>query len=208
MYYSVSIYPRLNAELSEKIDIIRKAHDPTWSTIEPHIDICFPASAALDEGRLIDHIEQALSGWSPFDICLNGFHKSRDHWLFLMVQEGEAEIRKLNSEIYTGYLAEFRKKPGKPGYDFKPHLGLGLFVKAGSLWDWRNPRESDLDQARYEEALSKAVRLPLPWKTRVDNLHLTAIPDILTEWTTGKRADYPGEIKMIAIHEFRLGKRD
>jgi len=203
MYYSVTFYPQLSTELSESIDSIRRAYDPSWRLIKPHIGICFPATNSLDEQLLISHIENVLSSWSPFVIRLGGFHKSCDHWLFLTLQEGAAEVKRLHQEMYTGYLAKYRKE----GHEPVPHIGLGLFIKEGCTYDWRNPRDSDFDRERYEEALRQAKDLPLPSSILVEKLHLTMIPDVVTEWTTGKRASLPEDAEMVAVREFRLGQK-
>jgi 2'-5' RNA ligase superfamily len=186
MYYSVDFYPQLSAELAESIAAMRKEYDPTCDIIRPHIGIIFPATKSLNKQLLIGHIEQVLSGWSPFVIRLGGFHKSPDHWLFLTLQEGEAEVMRLNQELYSGYLAKYRKEPRKDGYKRVPHLGLGLFIKKGCTYDYRNPRDSDFDRDRYEEALCQAKALPLSSSILVDKLALDAIPEVLTEWTTGE----------------------
>ncbi len=208
MYYSVDIYPQLNSALAESIDSIRRAFDPSWRLIKPHIDICFPATNNLEEQLLADHVKRVSSNWSPFVIQLGGFYRSRDHWLFLILSEGTDKIKRLHQEMYTGYLAKYRKEPGKPGSDPKSHLGLGLFLKEGRTWDWRNPRESDFDRERYEQALRQAEAMPLPANVLIEKLHITAIPDVVTEWTTGKRTSLPEDAEMIAVREFRLGQKD
>jgi hypothetical protein len=201
MYYSLDFYPQLSLELSESIDAIRREYDPTYSIIKPHIGIIFPATNNLDERLLISHIEHVLSSWSPFVIRLGGFHKSPDHWLFLTLQEGEAEVKRLHQELYTGYLAEYRRV----GHTPFPHLGLGLFIKEGCTYDYRNPRESDFDRERYEEALRQAKALPLSSSILVEKLALDTIPDVLTEWTTGKRANIPEGSQIVTVRKFRLG---
>lgn len=205
MYYSITFYPKLSAELSESIEVIRKDHDPTWRLIRPHVGICFPATSKLDRQLLIGHVENVLRNWNPFEIQLGGFHKSNDHWLFLTLQGGADAIKKLNHKLYTGYLEKYKKEPGKPGYNFIPHLGLGLFLKQDCRYDWRNPRESDFDRERYEKVLHLAQSMPLPESVLVERLNITAIPEVLTEWTTGRRPDLPGNAKMTIAGEFRLG---
>jgi hypothetical protein len=39
--------------------------------------------------------------------------------------------------------------------EFVPHLGLGLFLKEVSPYDWDNPREDDFDRVLCEEALQR-----------------------------------------------------
>lgn len=201
MYYALSFYPPLNGELAESIDAIRRKHDPTFGFTKPHITVLFPIPNSVGESGLIGHIESVLNDCSPFEIRLGGFHKSRDHWLFLKLADGEAQVRKLYESLYTDILAEYRR------YDIEylPHLGLGLFMKEGSDYDWSNPRETDFDEERYEEALQQARELPLDSAFKVEKLELTEISDGILEWATGKRASIPEDSQIVIVREFLLG---
>ena len=200
MYYTLSWYPQLSAELSESIDAIRREYDPTSGFTKPHITVLFPVPGSVGEGRLISHIQNVLSDWTPFKIRLGGFHKSPDHWLFLTLKEGEAQVKKLYQLLYTGILADYRRDD----IEFLPHLGLGLFMKEGTTYNWDHPQESDFERARYEEALHQAKALPLPSSLSVETLVLTKIPDVILEWATGKRASIPEDSRTVEVRRFRL----
>jgi hypothetical protein len=131
---------------------------------------------------------------------LGGFHKSHDHWLFLTLKEGEAQMKRLYQDIYTGVLAEYRR-------EYVPHLGLGLFIKEGCTYDCRNPRESDFDRERYEQALGQAKALPLTSSFSVEKLELATISDAVIEWTRGVRASTPDDSEIVTVREFRLGRQ-
>ena len=201
MYYALNYYPQLNAKLAKSIDAIRRKHDPTVGFISPHITVLFPVPASIGEPRLISHIQNVLNDWSPFEIRLGGFHKSHDHWLFLTLTEGESQVKQLYRSLYTGILAEYRR------YDieFVPHLGLGLFIREGSKYDWDHPQETDFDQERYDEALQQAKALPLHSGFAVEKLHLTKVPHEVLEWATGKRANIPEDSQLVEMREFLLG---
>ena len=203
MYYTLSFYPQLTQELAESIAAIRREHDPTFDFAKPHITVLFPVPDSIGEQQLISHIQNVLSDWSPFEIRLGGFHKSHDHWLFLTLVEGEAQVKRLYRLIYTGILAKYRRDD----LEFVPHLGLGLFMKEGTIYDWDNPQETDFDQERYEEALQQAKALPLHLSFRVEGLQLAKISDDVLEWATGKRASFPEEAQRVEVREFLLGDR-
>jgi 2'-5' RNA ligase len=122
MYYILNFYPPLSAEASRAIEAIRLDYDPTSAFTRAHITVLCPVPERVGEERLICHIEQVLSGRGPFDIRLGGFHRSRDHWLFLTLREGESRFRKIYRALYTDMLAEFARDDA----EFIPHLGLGL----------------------------------------------------------------------------------
>lgn len=200
MFYCLTFYPQLSPELAESIDAIRSAYDPTAPFYKPHITIIYPTHDSVGEQPLINHIEKVLSDWNPFEIRLGGFHKTHNHWLFLTLLEGEAEVKRLHRALYTGILAD-------NGWDvrkFVPHIGLGLFVKKGITQDWFNPQESDFDAERYEEALRKAEALPLSESISVEKFQLGAIPDSVIDWVRGRRASIPDDADADVVREFRL----
>jgi 2'-5' RNA ligase len=200
MYYALIIYPQLSAELFQSIDTIRGKYDPTSGFTKPHITVLFPVPGSGGEGRLISHIQNVLSDWSPFEIRLGGFHKSHDHWLFLTLIEGETQVKKLYQALYTGILAEYRRDD----IEFVPHLGLGLFINESSTYDWDNLRASDFDREQYEEAWRQAKALPLSSSILVEKLQLTKIPDAILEWATGKRISIPEDSCIVEVQKFRL----
>jgi len=206
MYYGLVYYPQFDPELRELIDEIRQRHDPTVQWSKPHITVLFPVPESEGESQLISHIQSVLSDWSPFEIRLGGFHKSDDHWLFLTLTEGESQVKQLYRSLYTGILEKYR------GDDtamrkFVPHLGLGLFMKKRSIYDWDNPQEADFDRHAYEEALQQAKGLPLSSSYVMDKFHLMAIPDEVLDWATGKRASIPSDSQSTEVWEFLLARK-
>jgi len=171
MYYALVYIPQLGPKLEEVIHDIRQKYDPTVHQSKPHITVLYPVPDSVGEPQLISHIQSVLSEWSPFDIRLGGFHKSDDHWLFLTLTEGEGQFKQLHRSLYTGILEKYRADDTTMR-NFVPHLGLGLFLKKGSIYDWGNPQEADFDQHAYEEALQLAKGLPLSSSYIVDKLHL------------------------------------
>ena len=181
MYLALVFYPQLDSRLMESIDRIRRKYDPTVGWSKTHITVIFPVPDSVGEEKLVNHIERVLENRKSFIVRLGGFHKSHDHWLFLNVTEGGDEFKTLYRDLYTGILEEYRRDD----IGFVPHVGLGLFVKADSRYDWDHPHENDFDRERYEEALRQAKALPLDSSCFMNKLHLVSIPDEVLEWATG-----------------------
>ena len=201
MYFGLVFYPPLDEELAESIDEIRREYDPTLGFVKPHITVIFPVPDSVGESRLISHIATVLRDWRPFEIRLGGFHKSDDHWLLLTLGQGELEVKQLYRSLYTGVLEEYRRDD----IEFVPHLGLGLFIKEGSKYDWDNPQEAEFDAQRYQEAWQQANALSPGSSCTVDKLHLVKISDEVIEWATGNRASIPKDTQAVEIREFPLG---
>jgi 2'-5' RNA ligase len=153
--YALVHYPDVDAR---GINQLRERYDPQAGWIAPHITLMFPVPDSVDEDNLVNHLENVLSGRRPFPIHLQGLQKSWDDYLFLLVQEGSANIAALHDEIYTGILAGHRNE----NIAFIPHLTLGVFLKNASA---------------YPQALEEAKRLDLDYRCVVDKLHLVKVND-------------------------------
>ncbi len=204
MFYGMVFHPQLDAESSRIIDAIRREYDPTWGVVALHQTLIFPTPERIGHERLVGHIQTVLAGWKPFAIRLGGFQKSPDHWLFLGVQQGEAEVKRLYLALNSGIMEEYRGDITR----FVAHLGLGLFVKEGVSYDRHKRQESEFDQRRYDEALGKAQALPAFPQISVERLLLITIPDAVIEWFNGRRQRIPEGSKVEPVQEFRLGQKE
>jgi 2'-5' RNA ligase len=174
VYYGLVHYLSID---TEHIDRFRSKHDPHVDLIEPHITVVFPVPGFIGKERIVRHIQSVLRGWKSFPIHLQGFHKSWNHWLFLILQEGNASVIRLHDELYTGVLAGYRKED----IGFIPHLGLGFFAKRDAAYDILDPQQVPLDTARYSQALEEAKRLNLDYHGVIDKLHLVEITDDVSQ---------------------------
>lgn len=122
MLYALVFRPKID---TLEIDAFRLKYDPHVNLIEPHITLVFPISDKnIDKDALVKHIGSVLKREKAFKIHLQGLEKSWDHWLNLILKEGNDNIAALHDKLYTGILASsFRRDLG-----YVPHIGLGLFI--------------------------------------------------------------------------------
>jgi hypothetical protein len=170
MYYALVHYPHID---TDSINGFRRKYDPHFDLIQPHITFIFPVQETIGEQRLVDHVEKVLSKWEPYAIHLNGFCKSWDHWLFLILQQGNDQAIRLHDELYTGILTEYCRED----IEFIPHLGLGQFTQLYANYDPLNPQQVEFDSERYEQALAEAEQLRFDYHCIVDRLTLVKITD-------------------------------
>ncbi len=153
MFYAFVHYPAVDTIC---INQLRRKYDPQVDLIDPHITIVFPVPESVGEQSLVLHIQKTLREWKPFTIHLQGVQPSWDHYLFLLIQEGNADVIRLHDELYTTLLA---------GYDrddlpFVPHVTLGSFTEG---------------RQRCLQALEQAEQMELDYQSVVDRLHLVKI---------------------------------
>src|SRR3989344_6774673 len=136
MYCALLFYPRFSKKVEREIRSFRIKYDPFVNSWKPHITLVFPVSNKdISEEEFIKNIKNTLSKWKSFDIHVNGFEKSWDNWLFILLKEGNDKVIELHDQLYTGVLSSQLRKD----IEYIPHLGIGLFVKKNSGYTLKNP---------------------------------------------------------------------
>jgi hypothetical protein len=181
--HAIVCYPEID---TERIELFRKKHDPTYKLIRAHITVVFGVDQSVSVKSLSDHVRMVLERWRSFDIELGGFAKSWDHWLFLTLTRGNEKVTRLHDELYEGILAPYLRRD----IQFIPHIGLGEFVKEKEMGLLRrkqlhlgNPSRIAFDETKYRTALREAQNLDLSYSTRVKKLQMIEIDDAYTTIT-------------------------
>jgi 2'-5' RNA ligase len=169
MYYVVLYYPKFDKKTEENIKAFRKKYDPFADSLKPHMPFIFPVPCTdVEETKLTEHIETVLKNWKPFPIRIGGFGRSWDHWLLLLLKEGNEEAIALHDELYTGILS-----PRLRGdIEYIPHIGIGLFVRKDAGYNVLDPKKVDFDAELYSQALKEAESLKIDSFDTVDRLVL------------------------------------
>jgi hypothetical protein len=172
MYYALVYYPKLDRKTEENIKAFRRKYDPFVDYWRPHIPFIFPVPCSeVEETKLVEHIETVLKRWKPFPIRIGGFEKSWDHWLLLLLKEGNGKIIALHDELYTGILSSYLRKD----IEYIPHIGLALFVRKDAGYNVLDPKEVDLDAKLYSQALKEVESLKIDSFDTVDRLVLNKV---------------------------------
>jgi 2'-5' RNA ligase len=163
----------------EPIGSFKAAHYPGEDVIEPHLTIVYPVPIAVGERAFREHVRRVVSEAPPFRVRLRGIGKTWEHWLFLGVAEGRAEIVALHDALYTGILRAhlWTDRP------YVPHVGLGFFAAQEDRHDLLALRPRALDRPRYERALREAEALELDYSGSFDSVHVMGLGGELTTVT-------------------------
>jgi hypothetical protein len=172
MYYVLLHYPKFDKKTTENIEAFRKKYDPFVDSLKPHMPFIFPVPCSeVEKIRLTEHIEKVLKNWKPFHIQMEGFTKSWDHWLFLILKEGNEEAIALHDELYTGILSSYLRRD----IEYVPHIGIGLFARKDARYDVLDPKKADFDERLYSQALKEAESLKISSFDIIDRLFLDKI---------------------------------
>lgn len=167
MFYALVYYPQID---HQGFQAFRRKYEPYSALLPEHLPVVFPVPESIGYKNLVDHIEKVLEKWTLFDIHISGHTKTWDHWLMLLLQEGNKKTIRLHDDLYTELLAPHLRED----LHYLPHIGLGHFSK--EAYDFNNPTaELELDKASYEQALSEVQALNLDFWRTVDTLTLVKV---------------------------------
>ena len=170
MYFVLLYYPRFDGKTGEDIEAFRRKYDPFADSWKPHLPFIFPVRCDdIEEERFTEHVETVLKCWKPFPIHIGGFTKSWDHWLLLLLREGNEKAIALHDELYTGILAPYLRRD----IEYIPHIGIGLFVRKNADYNALDPKIVGFDAKLYSQALREAESLKIDSFDTVDRLVLT-----------------------------------
>jgi hypothetical protein len=172
MYYGLVYNPKFDKRTEEDIETFRRKYDSFVDYWEPHIPFIFPVPCSeVEETKLIEHVETVLKKWKPFPIRIRGFTKSWDHWLLLLLKEGNGKVIALHDELYTGILSSCLRKD----IEYIPHIGLALFVRKNAGFNVIDPKIVDCDVKLYHQALVEAESLKIDSSEIIDRLFLNRV---------------------------------
>lgn len=172
VYYVLVYNPVFDERTKENIETFRRKYDSFVDYWEPHIPFIFPVPCSeVEETKLIEHIETVLKKWKPFPIRIGGFEKSWDHWLFLLLKEGNEKVIALHDELYTGILSPYLSTD----IEYIPHIGLALFVRKDAGFNVMDPKIVDCDEKLYHQALAEAESLKIDSSDIIDRLFLDKV---------------------------------
>jgi hypothetical protein len=172
MYFALVYYPRLN---HPEFHSFRNKYEPYADLLPEHIPFIFPVPDSVGEKKLETHIKEILAGWNPIEIHITGLTTSWDHWLLLVLKEGNDLAIQLHDELYTGILSPFLRED----LPYIPHIGLGLFSK--EAYDFHNPAERlTLDEEKLQKAKSELEGLNLDFRRTIDRLTLLKVNEDFT----------------------------
>lgn len=118
-------YPQLTETAYTWVQRIRQQHDPQYSLVAPHFTLVFPVTT-VPQNDLIAHVTARSKHTAAFPFTIRCVIVVKDLFsplthLFLVPDEGFAEIVKLHDAFYTDVLADALRLD----IPFTPHITIG-----------------------------------------------------------------------------------
>jgi 2'-5' RNA ligase len=139
-FYTVA-YPGVPEVQMRWIQEFRRKHDPRYAAVEPHFTLVFGVRE-VEESVYLEHIESVARAAKPIRFrCLYAMLGADDvddtAYVFLVPNEGNAEVSMLHDQLYTGVLQPFHRLE----FPYIPHITIAStkdFKLAKQLCDGLN----------------------------------------------------------------------
>jgi 2'-5' RNA ligase len=126
MSFAVISYPKFIPNDGEMIPVMESIyHKLIYPKLAPHFTFVFP-QASVPQKQLIDHVQTIAANHAPIPFVIRRVEMvadklSRNHYLFLVPNEGFDGVVQLHDDLYTGLLADELRSD----IPFVPHITLG-----------------------------------------------------------------------------------
>lgn len=165
-------YPELSDKDYTLIENYRREHDSLYNIIRTHFTLVFPVRD-FSEKIFTEEIKKQLQGIEPFSFTLRKATINKDaftenYYAFLVPDEGNNLLKKLNEKLYSGKLSPYKQDD----MDFIPHITVGNstnFLACKKIIDDWNSNDFEItgkifsiDIVNYEQATTlEKIKLKL-----------------------------------------------
>jgi 2'-5' RNA ligase len=132
--FAVAWFPRF--EGIDRIEAIRRKHDPAAALIPAHVSLVFPFPTSLTRLQVATHVRNVTSRWPPIPLTFRRVRIHAGEFVFLMASRGAASVTALHDKLYSRSLRQYLR----PEFPYEPHITVAR----------------DADAARLEKACSEA----------------------------------------------------
>jgi 2'-5' RNA ligase len=135
-------------EICESIDAWRKAYDPSYPVVAPHITLAYPPFVSQERWAAFSlALAECLADFAPFKVVLAQVYRfdGSPNILWLKPEDGGAltRIRRVLEKQFPG---EIQRLP----FRFQPHLTIGQFEELGALEEARAKVTLELKPLQFE----------------------------------------------------------
>ena len=137
--FAVAWFPAFEA--MDRVEALRKRHDPAWHLVPAHLTLVFPFATALTALQIETHVRRVVATWPAVPVTFRRPRLHANEFIFLMASRGAASITALHDALYTRSLRTHLRSD----IPYEPHITVA-----------RNPDFASLERAleETEEALA------------------------------------------------------
>ena len=114
--FAVAWFPAF--EGIEKVEAIRRGHDPAAPLIPAHLSLVFPFPTSLTRLQVATHLRNVTSRWPAVPVTFRRVRIHAGEFVFLMASRGAASVIALHDKLYTRSLRQYLR----PEFGYEPHI--------------------------------------------------------------------------------------
>lgn len=116
--FAVVWFPRF--EGLERIEALRRRHDPVARHVAAHVSLVFPFPTSLTQLQIGTHVRRVVSRRPPILVTFRHARLHANEFLFLMASHGAEALTALHDSLYTRSLQPHLRRD----MPFEPHITL------------------------------------------------------------------------------------
>jgi 2'-5' RNA ligase len=126
-------YPELSTADADRLDALRRRHDPHHEVVAAHFTMVF-ACSGVDERTYVEHVAAVSRGTSPISFScryamLGSDDEAQRGYVHLVPDEGYGAVSRLHDALYDGLLSSHLRLD----IPFVPHITLGASTDRNAL---------------------------------------------------------------------------
>jgi 2'-5' RNA ligase len=114
--FAVAWFPAF--EGLDRVEAVRKRHDPASHLVAAHLTLVFPFGTALSALQIETHVRRVAARWPVVHVTFRRPRMHVNEFVFLMASRGAASITALHDALYTRSLQPHLRRD----IPYEPHI--------------------------------------------------------------------------------------
>jgi 2'-5' RNA ligase len=116
--YAVAWFPSF--EGIERVEALRRGHDPMAALVPAHLTLVFPFPTALKRLQVETHVKRVVSRWPALPVSFRAVRMHANEFVFLMAARGAESVVALHDALYTRSIRPALRRD----LAYEPHITI------------------------------------------------------------------------------------
>jgi 2'-5' RNA ligase len=162
--FAVAWFPAF--EGIDRVEALRKRHDPASHLLPAHLTLVFPFGTALSALQVETHVRRVVARWPAVTVTFRRPRMHANEFVFLMASRGAASVTALHDALYTRSLQAHLRRD----MTYEPHITLARNADFAALEKAFAQAEEALP-GEYEDVMREVALLDVAANGKITTLN-------------------------------------